>query len=271
MRRRMRTMIVGVTSLALLAVAGCDNANSQNSKEAEAVESQKQESNEKRADSSKDKSEKSGDDKQDDSKPGSAAKSGESDSKQTQDRKEAPRKAELGKPAPDFKLEDETGEVHQLSDYEGKTVVLEWTSPECPYVVRHYKEAETMTKTLDTLGGSDKVKWLAIDSSHFNKPKDSKKWKEKQGFGYPVLQDPEGQVGKIYGAKTTPHMYVVDKEGVLRYKGAIDDDPRGDKTYDKRTNYVAQAVQALHNGEDISPKTTDPYGCSVKYGGEGQH
>ncbi|MFB6374515.1 MAG: redoxin domain-containing protein, partial [Bradymonadaceae bacterium] len=172
--------------------------------------------------------------KNDGSKEGAAAeKGGEAGENE---KAEAPETATVGKPAPDFTLVDANGNKHSLSDYEGKTVVLEWTSPECPYVQRHYKEG-TMSTTREKLGGKEKVVWLAIDSSNFNTPKKSKKWKEKHGIEKPILQDKDGKVGKKYGAKTTPHMYVIDPEGVLRYRGAIDDDPKGDKKPEARTNY----------------------------------
>ena len=173
--------------------------------------------------------------------------------------------AAVGKPAPGFELEDEAGKTHKLADYKGKIVVLEWTNPECPYVQRHKGEEKTMTKTHKALGGSEEIVWLAIDSSDFVKPEASKKSKKEWGFDHPVLQDPSGEVGKLYAAKTTPHMYVIDKEGVLRYKGAIDDDPRGKKAAKERTNYVSQAVQALQNGEELAKTETKAYGCSVKY------
>lgn len=169
--------------------------------------------------------------------------------------------ATVGEPAPDFTLTDQAGEEHELSAYKGKIVVLEWTNPTCPYVERHYK-AKTMSETLKA-GGEDVV-WLAVDSSHTVKPEDTKKWRDEQGFSYPVLLDAEGEVGKTYGAKTTPHMYVIDTEGVLRYSGAIDDDDRGKK--EDATNYVAGAVKALKAGEKVEPSETKPYGCSVKYG-----
>lgn len=234
--------------LALVAI-GCDKQSEATSggDEAEAVEADEQETDESADGGVPEKS-------------GSAA----NDKGQKENDDEPPETATVGKPAPDFTLVDETGEEHTLSDYRGETVVLEWTNPECPYVQRHYKSG-TMTKTLEELGGSKEVTWLAIDSSHFNKPEDSKSWKKKHGFDYPVLQDPEGEVGQTYGAKTTPHMYVIDGEGVLRYKGAIDDSPNGEK--EDPTNYTLQAVQALHNDAKVDPRTTKPYGCSVKYDG----
>ena len=170
--------------------------------------------------------------------------------------------AEVGKPAPTFKLKDEAGKEHSLAQYQGKIVVLEWTNPGCPFVQRHYT-ANTMQKTF---GGYDakKVVWLAVDSTSGNTPEKSAAWKKEKGFTYPVLQDASGTVGKAYGAKTTPHMYVIDEQGVVRYVGAIDDDPRGNKK-EGVTNHVKTAVDALLSGKPVPAATTEPYGCSVKY------
>lgn len=170
--------------------------------------------------------------------------------------------ATVGERAPDFELKDESGKTHKLSDYKGKIVVLEWTNPDCPYVVRHY-EARTMQKTWDALGGSDKVVWLAVDSSHFVKPEDSAEWKKEDKFEHAVLQDPSGRVAKQYEAKTTPHMFVVDAEGVLQYSGAIDDDPRG--KVENPENYVEKAVSSILEGKKVEKQRTKPYGCSVKF------
>ena len=169
--------------------------------------------------------------------------------------------AQVGKPAPAFSLKDESGKAHDLSQYKGKVVVLEWTNPECPFVQRHYK-AQTMTKTLQGVDAS-KVVWLAVDSSSTHSADSAKEWKKAQGFGYPVLLDTEGRTGQAYGAKTTPHMYVIDAQGVLRYAGAIDDDPRGSSKAAK--NHVRTAVDALLGGKPVPASTTKPYGCSVKY------
>ncbi len=168
--------------------------------------------------------------------------------------------AVVGEAAPDFTLVDETGASHTLSSYAGQTVVLEWLNPECPYVVRHYA-ADTMENLAATLG--DDVVWLSVNSSHFNTAEDSQAFKAAEGFAYPTLLDTDGTVGHLYGARTTPHMYVIDGEGVLAYSGAIDDNPRG--SLDAPTNYVAAAVAALAAGERPSPSSTEPYGCSVKY------
>ena len=169
--------------------------------------------------------------------------------------------AEVGQAAPDFTLQDETGAQHSLSQYRGKVVVLEWTNPECPFVQRHYAD-KTMQKTFAAFAGKPVV-WLVIDSSHFNTPQTSAAWKQQQGFSAPLLQDPGGTVGHSYGAKTTPHMFVVDVRGTLRYAGAIDDDPHGRNP--ASVNYVRQAVEALLNGKPVPVTTAPPYGCSVKY------
>ena len=169
--------------------------------------------------------------------------------------------AAVGQPAPDFTLKDQAGVEHTLSAYKGKIVVLEWTNPECPYVVRHYK-ADTMIKAHKELGPQEVV-WLAIDSTKTVSPASSERWRAEEGFEYPVLQDPDGVVGKKYGAKTTPHMYVIDAQGALRYAGAIDDDPR--EQVQSPRNYVIEAVKALQAGRSPEVDQTKPYGCSVKY------
>ena len=169
--------------------------------------------------------------------------------------------AEVGKPAPAFTLKDESGKEHSLAQYKGKIVVLEWTNPECPFVQRHYT-ADTMANTLKGFD-SKKVVWLAVDSTAHNTPEKSAAWKKTEGFSYPVLQDQSGTVGKSFGAKTTPHMYVIDEQGVVRYAGAIDDDARGKN--EKKVNHVKTAVDALLSGKPVPTATSTPYGCSVKY------
>lgn len=167
----------------------------------------------------------------------------------------------VGEAAPSFTLVDETGTTHNLADYRGKIVVLEWTNPQCPFVVRHY-EANTF-ETMDAGYDDAQVVWFAVNSSHFNTAADSAAWKAEQGFAYPTLLDTDGTVGHLYGARTTPHMYVIDAEGVLRYAGAIDDAPRGGNP--NATNYVAAAVDALLAGGAPAVSSTEPYGCTVKY------
>jgi peroxiredoxin len=166
----------------------------------------------------------------------------------------------VGEPAPDFTLTDQAGNTHTLSDYQGQVVVLEWTNPNCPYVVRHYNE-----DTMENLSGAwgDQVVWLAVDSSNFVTPDQSAAYMAEEGFTYPTLQDPSGDVGHLYNARTTPHMYVVDADGTLAYAGAIDDNPRGRN--DAPTNFVRTAVDSLLAGQAVETAETEPYGCSVKY------
>ncbi len=169
--------------------------------------------------------------------------------------------AMVGKPAPDFKATDQAGKAHTLAQYKGKIVVLEWTNPGCPFVRRHYK-AETMEKLSAKLAKDDVV-WLAVNSTESNTAADTKQWMKDEGFAYPTLQDNDGTIGHAYGAKTTPHMFVIDKAGVLRYAGAIDSDPRGKAA--APVNHVDAAVSALLAGKDPPVASTEPYGCSVKY------
>ncbi len=168
--------------------------------------------------------------------------------------------ATVGQPAPNFTLTDQAGTEHTLATYRGKVVVLEWINPECPYVQRHYR-AQTMQRLVEGFG--DQIAWLAIDSSHFVTPDASESWRAEHELPYPILQDAPGDVGRLYGATTTPNMYVIDTEGALRYRGAIDDDPRG--RGETPRNYVEQAVQALLDGGAPPVSETEPYGCTVKY------
>lgn len=169
---------------------------------------------------------------------------------------------EVGAPAPQFSLPDTKGTTHTLSEHRGKIVVLEWTNPTCPFVKRHYS-AGTMKK-LASKYAEKGVVWLAIDSSHFASAEADQQWIADHKLPYPILLDPAGNVGRAYGAKTTPHMFVVDKEGKIAYAGAIDDDPRGDKGNSAR-NYVDEVLAKLVSGEKPEISTTPPYGCSVKY------
>ena len=167
----------------------------------------------------------------------------------------------VGAPAPQFSLQDQNGKTHNLADYNGKVVVLEWFNEECPVVVRHYK-ADTMNSLATKYADKDVV-WLAVNSTA-GKSNDANKaaaaeWKMDR----PILNDSTGQVGKMYGAKTTPHMYVIDKNGTLAYMGGIDNDDRGNKA--DKVNYVDKAVSELLAGNSVSEPQSKPYGCSVKY------
>ncbi|MGH7855870.1 MAG: redoxin domain-containing protein, partial [Candidatus Binatia bacterium] len=169
----------------------------------------------------------------------------------------------VGQPAPDFKLSDLDGREVSLASLRGKTVVLEWINPNCP-VSRRHAEAKTMTSTA---AKHAEVVWLAINSTNrshgdFVAAADHKKYNADHGIAYPVLDDSSGEVGRAYGAATTPHMYVIDGAGKLAYVGAIDDSPRGGNA---SVNYVDSALGALASGKTPQPASTKAYGCSVKY------
>ena len=174
--------------------------------------------------------------------------------------------ATVGDPAPGFTLTDLSGQEHSLADLRGKVVVLEWINPKCPFSERHARE-KTMIHLSDHF--PDAV-WMAINSTNPGSgdamtAAEHRAYDREHGIDYPVLVDPTGEVGKAYGAKTTPHMFVIDEEGTLIYEGAIDDDPLAREKPGKRTNYVERALEAHAAGEPVDPATTKPYGCTVKY------
>lgn len=168
----------------------------------------------------------------------------------------------VGDQAPAFTLSDTTGNQVSLSDYSGKVVVLEWLNPDCPFVQRHYK-AGTM-KNLATKYGAQGVVWMTINSTKYMDAAANAKFRAVNDLPYPVLVDQSGEVGHLYGAMTTPHMYVIDGGGTLVYIGAIDDDPRGNKD-GPSTNYVSAALDEVLAGTAVTTAETKPYGCSVKY------
>lgn len=178
--------------------------------------------------------------------------------------------AHAAEAAPAFTLTDAHGEEHSLSDYEGKIVVLEWVNHGCPFVVKFYAggHMQAMQEEMAEKG----VVWLSICSSAPNtqgwmsREDQAKTIEEKNIKAKAVLIDEDGTVGRAYGARTTPHMYVIDGEGKLRYQGAIDS-IRSTRASDieKADNYVRAAVEAILAGEEVDPKQTQPYGCSVKY------
>ncbi|MGQ0511756.1 MAG: thioredoxin family protein [Betaproteobacteria bacterium] len=176
----------------------------------------------------------------------------------------------VGQPAPDFTLSDVSGKPVKLSDQKGKFVVLEWVNPECPYVQKHYNSANM--PNLQKEFGAKSVTWLAINStrqghSEFKSPEEMTAWMKKTG-GAPAatLLDRDSKVGKLYGAVTTPHMYVIDPKGTLVYVGAIDD-KRSTRESDVKTakNFVRVALGEAMAGKPVSTANTSPYGCSIKY------
>jgi peroxiredoxin len=173
--------------------------------------------------------------------------------------------ADSGRRAPEFRLTSFDGKAVRLSNYRGKTVVLEWFNFECPFVVHHYGKPNTMTQLAKKYKDKDVV-WLAINSTSHTTPEANKTFAEKHKLAYPILDDRSGRVGHAYGAKTTPHMYIIDARGNIAYDGAIDDSPMGKTPAGaKLTNYVDKALAELTAGKEVSAKNTKPYGCSVKY------
>jgi len=170
----------------------------------------------------------------------------------------------VGQTAYDFTLTDTEGAEHTISDYlnDGKIVVLEWFSSNCPIVVRHYTSGTTMNDTVARYEGKDVV-WLAVATGSSADAESCQKASEKWGMQHPVLLDESGAVGRAYGSKNTPTMYVIGTDGTLAYGGAIDDNTSGRK--ESPTNYVVQAVDALLAGSNIETAYTKAYGCGVKY------
>ena len=175
-----------------------------------------------------------------------------------------------GAAAPDFSVTDSKGKTQSVSQYKGKTVVLEWFNPGCPFVVKHYGSGN-MQKLQEEFTGKGVV-WLTIDSSAPGKEghltaeqaeKQITEWKMKSSA---LLLDPDGKAGQTYGAKNTPHMFIISPEGKVIYQGAIDSKP-SPKPEDiaSSTNYVKVALDESMGGKPVSNASTKPYGCSVKY------
>ncbi len=139
--------------------------------------------------------------------------------------------------------------------------MLEWTNPDCPFVQRHYR-AKTMSSLADRFKDKDVV-WLAVNSTSYMDAAKDRAWHAEQAMKYPILDDSGGAVGGAYGARTTPHMFVIDKTGTVVYQGAIDDDAAG--ASDSPRNYVGEALDEITAGKPVAVAETKPYGCSVKY------
>jgi AhpC/TSA family len=178
--------------------------------------------------------------------------------------------ATVGQAAPAFTVTDTSGKAVSLADFKGKTVVLEWVNPGCPYVRKHYDSANMQTTQKSATGKG--VVWLAVNSTaqghgDYKKPADMATWMQSQkAAATSTLMDSDGKVGKAYGARTTPHMYIVDAKGTLVYAGGIDDKPTANPADTKTaTNYVNAALADIAAGKPIANASTRPYGCSVKY------
>lgn len=176
---------------------------------------------------------------------------------------------ETGRPAPDFTLKGINGEV-KLSDLKGKLIVLEWLNHGCPFVRKHYDSGnmQSLQKKYTDKG----IAWFSIVSSapgeqgHVDKKGAQIEKTANKSQATDILMDPTGAVGKLYGAKATPHMYIIDKKGVLVYQGAIDDKADTDQnSIAAAKNYVSSALDAVMNGKKVVAHTTRAYGCSIKY------
>jgi len=179
-------------------------------------------------------------------------------------------KATVGQTAPDFTLVDSNGNEHNLSDFRGQFVVLEWLNHDCPFVRKFYN-AGKMQELQEYYTGKGVV-WLSIISSregeqgHMTPAQINQANADKNVFATAVLIDEPGTVGRMYDARTTPHMFIINPDGVLIYDGAIDNKPTANPAdIEGAENYVVAALTAAMNGEPVAVSTTRPYGCSVKY------
>jgi peroxiredoxin len=175
-----------------------------------------------------------------------------------------------GQPAPAFTLTDVDGRKVVLADLKGKYVVLEWTNPSCPFVQKHYNSGNM--QSLQKRFTAEGVQWIVINStaashSEYLKPAEQKAWLQKQGGAATTAAlDADGSVGRAYAAKVTPHMFVIDPNGVLVYAGAIDDKRSANPADVKSANnYVVQALSELRGGKPVSASSTPAYGCTIKY------
>ena len=182
----------------------------------------------------------------------------------------ADQSARIGENAPDFNLKDSYGKSHKLSDFKGKYIILEWINFDCPFVVKHYK-SENMQKLQKEMTGKGIV-WLSICSSaegkqgHFANDEINKRIKDLKAKMTAYLIDEDGTVGKMYAAKVTPHIFIINPQGKLIYQGAIDDIKSTDiADIEKAKNYLKTAIEEATGGKSITSPTTTPYGCSVKY------
>ena len=178
--------------------------------------------------------------------------------------------ATVGQPAPAFTATDVNGKAVSLADFKGRTVVLEWVNPGCPFVQKHYNSANMQGTQKDA--GAKGVVWLAVnstatDSEDYLAPAALAKWMQAQkAAASATLMDSDGKIGRAYGARATPHMYIVDPAGKLVYAGGIDDKPSTNVADVARANnYVKAALNESLAGRPISQATTRPYGCSIKY------
>ena len=177
--------------------------------------------------------------------------------------------ADTGKPAPDFTATDINGKTHKLSDYKGKIVVLEAYNLDCPFCHNHFATGAMQELQADLTGKG--IVWLVVNStnpkspSYRNPEKAQKEWNAQKMKATAWLDDSSGAIGRAYGMRTTPHMFVIAKDGTLAYQGAIDDRPSPEGDPRTARNYVREAATKLLAGEKVSVTQTRSYGCGVKY------
>lgn len=179
---------------------------------------------------------------------------------------------ETGAPAPDFAVLDASGRTRSLSEFAGRTLVLEWTNNGCPYVRKHYDSQNMQSLQRDAVAGG--AVWLSVISSapgeqgYFEGPAALAHAQEVGAQPSAILLDPTGAMGHAYGARNTPHMFIINGEGRLVYQGAIDDRPSArPSTLEGARNYVSAALADIAAGLAVQVAQTTPYGCSVKYAG----
>ena len=177
---------------------------------------------------------------------------------------------QIGQPAPEFTAKDSKGSSHTLSEYRGKTVVLEWTNADCPFTHKHY--ASGNMQSMQALAQKNGVVWLSVISSapgkqgYVNGPAADALTQSRSAVPAAVLLDPSGTLGRLYGAKTTPHMFVIDKNGALQYMGGIDSIATADTADIPHAEpYLKEAMLAVAKGGPVANAVTKPYGCAVKY------
>lgn len=177
---------------------------------------------------------------------------------------------QVGAPAPGFTGTDSDGASRTLADYAGRTVVLEWTNHGCPYVQKHYETGNM--QRLQKMAADEDVVWLTVISSrpgtqgHVSAVEANALTESRDAAPAAVILDPSGEIGRLYDAQVTPHMYVIDPQGMLVYMGGIDDKPTSrHSSVEGAHNYVLAALDSVQAGEPVATPTARPYGCTVKY------
>jgi peroxiredoxin len=179
---------------------------------------------------------------------------------QEAEEKKAKEPVKIGNPAPDFEIKSCEGKAYKLSDHKDKIVVLEWISQDCPWSRRALPALKATAEEYAKQG----VVWFAIDSTHYQTAEKNAKYAKEKELPYPILTDSDGKVGRFYGAKTTPHIFIINK-GKLVYMGAHDNDQVREQKKEEHRNYVSEALDAVLVDKKVPSPVTVPYGCTVKY------